>query len=156
MVPADAVASTPLERLHVRHTVGLADPIRVADIAPAQRLEDGLPQALDEYIAVQGISYFKIKVQGDPEADRMRLRRIAALLDDRAPGYRVTLDGNEQYHDPSEFDALVAAIEADVRLSTLWSNTLVIEQPLERSIALDAAHTAGIRQLCRRKPVIST
>jgi hypothetical protein len=154
MQAVQALAARPVTTMLVRHTVGLADPIRVTDIAAADRLEDGLPQALDEYIARQGIRYFKIKVNGDLEADLDRLVQIASLLDQAAGDYHVTLDGNEQYRDMEPFLALLDRLEGDGRLARFYSSVLYIEQPLERSIALDPNLADGIGQVSARKPML--
>src|SRR5439155_473731 len=83
------------EQLHIRHTVGLVDPITAAD--RRERVGDGLPETLEEVVAAYGHAYFKLKVAGDPVADVARLGAIAAVLDRLAEPYHVTLDGNEQY-----------------------------------------------------------
>ena len=151
--PAQVIAPRPLGQVYVRHTVGLVDPIRLADIAPAERLEDGLPQALEEY-AAQGIAYYKIKVNGDLGADLERLRAIAALLDGRGSPYRSTLDGNEQYGDMDSFLELLGRVEEDERLRRFWASVLYIEQPLERGAALDPGLEAGIRSAAKRRPML--
>ncbi|MBW3595945.1 MAG: mandelate racemase [Planctomycetes bacterium] len=153
--PADWLPAAPQQRVFVRHTIGLADPLTTAEIPPEDRLHDGMPQALEEYLADSGVRYFKVKVSNQLDRDLERLRTIAALAENRwGADYRATLDGNEQYKSAEEFDRLIDAIESDAKLGTFWSNVLVIEQPLERKIALDADHTAGIRELGKRKPVI--
>src|SRR5262249_20894451 len=43
---ADLLPQSPLTQVLARQTVGLADPLLDADVAPAERLDDGLPQAL--------------------------------------------------------------------------------------------------------------
>ena len=65
----------PLGRLHVRHTVGLIDPITAADVR--EPVADGLPETLEDYLERDGIRYLKIKVGGAPEADLARLEAIA-------------------------------------------------------------------------------
>lgn len=154
-VPNDWLPKMPTSRINVRHTVGLGDPLTPAEIAEEDQLQDGFPQALEQYLERLGIRFLKIKVANQLDSDLARLRTIAELME-KACGsdYRVTLDGNEQYHDPEEFDQLVDAIQGDLQLQTLWRNTLVIEQPLERSIALSPNHTSGIRRLGQKKPVI--
>ena len=123
----------PLERIHVRHTVGLADPITAADLR--EPIGDGLPETLEQVVRAHGVRYFKIKVSGDADASLERLRSIAAVLDRLAGDYRVTLDGNEQFPDAgSAADFLSRA--ADLR--SLWSRTLWVEQPVERGAALSA------------------
>jgi hypothetical protein len=155
LAPRDWLPAEPLREVWVRHTVGMADPLTAAEIAPQARLDDGLPQALEEYVAQTGTRYFKIKVANRAEEDLARLAAIAAVVErQRGADYRVTLDGNEQYKSAGEFAALLDAIERTPALATLWANTLVVEQPIERGVALDAAHAAGIRELARRKPII--
>ena len=83
----------------MRHTVGLVDPIVAADQAPGERVNDGLPETLEEVVRHYRGRYYKLKVGGDIEADLDRLTRIAAVLDRGAGDYRATLDGNEQYDD---------------------------------------------------------
>ena len=148
-----ALASAPLEALSVRHTIGLIDPIRRSDIPPEAELGDGLPQSLEEYIETQGIRYLKIKIGGDARADFERLASIAALLAERRiNGYRVTLDGNEQYGD---MDALVGLLERVEReLPELYASLLYIEQPLDRAVALDPALAPLIEQVSVRKPML--
>lgn len=150
--PGAVLAEAPLARLHVRHTIGLADPITVGDIADEDRLDDGLPQSLQEYVERQGLTYFKVKVNGDLENDMQRLTAIAALLDARDMGYKVTLDGNEQYRDMADFIELVDHIEAE--LPHFFRSILYIEQPLERSVALDPALESGIRAMGVRRPML--
>ena len=150
--PAAVLGSMPLPRVHVRHTVGLADPIATDEIRPEERLDDGLPQSLEEYIERQGLSHFKVKVDGDLVGDLERLTAIAALLDRSDAEYYITLDGNEQYRDMENFIELVAGIETG--LPRFYESILYIEQPLERSIALDPALEDGIRAVGARRPVL--
>lgn len=152
---SDWLPRQPESSIFVRHTVGLGDPLTAADIRADERLSDARPQALEEYVRQTGTRYFKVKVANNLEADIERLKTIASLIE-RARGddYALTMDGNEQYGDASEFDALIEAISSTPELQTLWRRTLVIEQPLDRSIALDPRHTAGVRALGRHKPVI--
>lgn len=152
---AEWLPPQPLDSIYVRHTVGLSDPLTAADIGPDERLNDGFPQSLEEYVQQTGLRYFKIKVSNRLDHDLQRLAAIASLIERHRGGdYRLTLDGNEQYPSAESFDALIAAIVSRPELQTLWANTLLIEQPLARDIALDERHTAGIRRLSQTKPVI--
>ena len=152
---AEALPDRPLHSVFVRHTIGLADPLTAAEISSDERLDDGFPQALDEYLQRTGIRYLKIKVSANLDHDVERVRVIANLAE-RYLGdtYRVTLDGNEQYQSAAQFVELIDALQHDDDLRALFRNTLAIEQPLERNIALDDSHTQGIRDLCQTKPVI--
>jgi hypothetical protein len=143
------------ESVAVRHTVGLLDPIVAGDVPGDGWLRDGLPQTLEECVAVHGLRHFKLKVGGRADADVDRLARIAATLDRLiADEYLVTLDGNEQYKSMADFAALVEAIAATPALARLWRSTAFIEQPLDRGIALDPAATEGLGALGRRVPII--
>lgn len=155
LAPCDWLPREPRQSVWVRHTVGLGDPLTAADIPANERLDDGYPQALEQYITRTGTRYFKIKVSNHLEHDLQRLATFAALVERHLGNdYRVTLDGNEQYDRAEDFDLLMESMRAAPVLQTLLQNTLAIEQPLARHIALDAGHTAGIRALCQWRPVI--
>lgn len=138
----------PRRRIFVRHTVGLSDPIDGTEEAP--RVGDGLPETLEEVVGATGVRFFKVKISGDLKETLARLRRVAAALDRWAGSYRVTLDGNEQFHTTEEVGRLVDALSADPILGRFWRRTLWIEQPLERGAAL--ARPLG--EVARRKSFI--
>ncbi len=153
--PSDWLPPKPRDSIYVRHTIGLSDPLTAGDIPLDERLDDGLPQALEEYVERCGLRYLKIKVSNQLERDIERLKMIAAIVQrHRGDQYGVTLDGNEQYNNASDFDGLIESIRGEPALQALWSNVIAVEQPLERGIALSAEHTGGIRELSRTKPVI--
>jgi len=133
-LPGFLAALPAPDHIDARHTVGLGDPLTADEIAAP--LGDGLPQSLDQVIAANGHRYFKLKLSGAPEADLDRLRRIVAVLDDRAPGYRATLDGNEQYPDAATLGALLDGLERDATLASLRAGLLFVEQPIARAVAL--------------------
>jgi hypothetical protein len=126
----------PAERIAARHTVGLVDPITAAD--HKQRVNDGLPETLEEVIARYGHRWFKLKVGGDVKADVERLGAIAAVLDRIVGPYHASLDGNEQYEDAGGALELWQAVKAQPRLERLASSVLFIEQPIKRQNALSS------------------
>jgi len=142
----------PLERLHVRHTVGLVDPITAADIA--EPVDDGLPETLEDYLERDGIGYLKIKVAGALADDVARLEAIAAVLARCARPFRITLDGNEQYKTPADFLGLIERVKGSGKLEQLWRQVLFIEQPLDRAVALEPDVKPALEALSREKPVI--
>jgi len=153
--PKDWLPESPIRSVYVRHTIGLGDPLTRGDIRPEDVADDGFPQALEEYVVQTGTRYFKVKVSNNLDVDRQRLIDIAAICERHLGNdYRLTLDGNEQYKQADQFDALIEHLRSTPELETLLANTLAIEQPLDRKIALDEAHTAGVRDLGRWKPVI--
>ena len=140
----------PADTLHARHTVGLVDPITAADQPAGSRLDDGLPETLEDVVAAYGHTYFKLKVGGDVAADVVRLTAIAGVLDRLAESYVVTLDGNEQYASVDEALALWRAIESTPALRRLAASILLIEQPLARKSAL----VSDVGALGAARPVI--
>jgi hypothetical protein len=143
----------PLARLHVRHTVGLIDPITAADRREAA-VDDGLPETLEDYLDRDGIGYLKIKVSGRLDEDIARLEAIAALLERRDRAFHISLDGNEQYRHPDDLLDLVARIKAEPALERLYAQIMFIEQPLDRTVALDPSVKPTLAVLARDKPVI--
>lgn len=124
---------TPGASIAARHTVGLVDALTEAEVS--ERVGDGLPESLEAAIDVYGLTWFKLKLGGDADADIDRLVRIAAVLD-RLPDYRATLDGNEQFKDAATVSALLDRIEAEPRLARLRAAILYLEQPIHRAAAL--------------------
>lgn len=126
-----------LERVAVRHTVGMDDQVEgeggVADINENA-----------------GARYFKLKLNGDPENDAARLIRIGAELATLPHDYSVTLDANEQYADLAALGALVERLDRDAALKPIATKLLYIEQPMPR----DSFRKAPLGALSRRDIII--
>jgi hypothetical protein len=138
----------PAQTIHARHTVGLVDAVTQAE-TEGKRIDDGLPESLEEVIAAYGHRYFKLKVGGDIEEDLQRLMAIAAVLDLRLQPYQATLDGNEQYRDLEAITELWRRMGEEPRLTRLQSSILFIEQPIARERAL----SESVAALSDRVPV---
>jgi hypothetical protein len=110
---------TSPDRVMVRHTVGMMDAL------------DTLPAVYRE----TGCRYFKLKLSGDPAADRARLAAIANAL--QGIDYRATLDANEQYATLEGLKTLCDALDDDDALQSLRTRLLYIEQPLPRDRTFD-------------------
>ena len=143
-------ARRPADTIDARHTVGLVDPITAADQAAGHRVGDGLPETLEEVVAVYGHRYFKLKVGGDVARDVDRLTAIARVLDRTDAPYFATLDGNEQYDTIDGAVALWEAMEKTPALARLVASVLFVEQPVTRAHALERDVTA----LAARRPVV--
>jgi hypothetical protein len=139
-------ALKPASRLAARHTVGLVDPITSQE----KKLNDGLPETLEEVIERYGHRWFKLKVGGEVKADVERLGAIASVLDGIAEPYHATLDGNEQFADVEGILQLFKRIKTEPRLKRLASSIVFIEQPVKRSHAL----SGDISALADEIPVI--
>ena len=110
-----------LERVAIRHTVGLDDKVE-GEGGVADRHENA------------GARYFKLKLNGDPAHDADRLIRIGNELAGLPYDYKVTLDANEQYADLSALATLVDRLDRDNALRPVASKLLYIEQPMPRDI----------------------
>ena len=110
-----------LERVAIRHTVGLDDRIEG---------EGGVADLREN----SGARYFKLKLSGDPDADAARLIRIGRELLTLAHDYRVTLDANEQYADLDALGVLTARLDRGSALKPIASKLLYIEQPMPRDV----------------------
>ena len=140
----------PGATIELRHTVGLVDPLTAADRPASERVNDGLPETLEEVVSYYRGRYYKLKVGGDIKADLDRLSRIASVLDASAGEYRVTFDGNEQYDDVDGIVELWRRVEEMPALTRMVKATLFIEQPIKRAAALGRPVTA----LAEYRPVI--
>jgi hypothetical protein len=110
-----------LERVAIRHTVGLDDQVEGTG---------GVADANEN----AGARYFKLKLNGDPQHDAARLIRIGSELATLPHDYSVTLDANEQYADLAALGALVDRLDHDSALKPIAAKLLYIEQPMPRDI----------------------
>lgn len=110
-----------LPRVAIRHTVGLDDRVEG---------EGGVADPSEN----SGARYFKLKLNGDPEADAARLARIARELTTLPHDYGVSLDANEQYADLAALSALIDRLDRDSTLQPIAAKLLYIEQPMPRDI----------------------
>jgi hypothetical protein len=110
-----------LERVAIRHTVGLDDQVEGAG---------GVADTKEN----SGARYFKLKLNGDPKADVDRLIRIGKQLATLSRDYSVSLDANEQYADLAALGELVDRLDRDSELKPIAAKLLYIEQPMPRDI----------------------
>jgi hypothetical protein len=111
-----------LDRVAIRHTVGLDDRI------------EGTGGVADRHETTDA-RYFKLKLNGDPDADAARLTRIGNELATLPHPYSVTLDANEQYADLAALAALSDRLDRDGALKPIATKLLYIEQPMPRDIS---------------------
>ena len=145
----------PLTELQIRHTVGLADPLTDGEIPAAEKIDDGLPHSLLGNINAYGLTHFKIKLFGNLETDRDRLRELTSLFAMEAPPeYRVTIDGNEQYSDIGEFREHFLSHRSDPDIAPIFDHLLFVEQPIHRDCALEDHVKDGFEKWNEAPPVI--
>lgn len=137
--PRDVLPPTPNDRVILRHTIGLGDPLSNGEKQQGDNPQDGLPFTLQENIEAYGLRYFKIKLSGDLATDRERLTEIASIVN-RAVGLeaRFTLDGNENFETIGQFrEAWRGLLDAKALRDFFGRSLLFVEQPVHRSRALD-------------------
>jgi hypothetical protein len=153
--PSDLLPDNPQSRVIARQTVGLADPLVAHEIPRAERLHDGLPQALDECIPRYRLKHFKVKVSGNAEQDAERLRRVSAVIREHAkPGFAFSLDGNEQFHGLDEFRTFWEKIVRSEKLAQFFEHLMFVEQPFHRDVALRADVLSGLADWRERPAMI--
>ncbi|MEK6808866.1 MAG: enolase C-terminal domain-like protein, partial [Nanoarchaeota archaeon] len=117
----------PRNEIRVLHTVGGGDIIYNSEVKESYK--DGVPQTLEAWIKEEGLSAFKIKLKGNPDADSDRIERIYALAND-IPDlryFRYSLDANESY-DITRLKKLMDWLSKKPFFGAL----LFVEQPLSR------------------------
>ena len=152
--PADCLPDEPTSRAAVRHTVGLSDPLVAAAMDPEDRLADGLPQALDEYVERNGVDHFKIKLSADEQRDATRLARIGSVLEESSlESWFCTVDANEQYESVRAFKTQWERHADDPSLAAVLDAVAYVEQPLPREQAL-TTETGDVLTAWAERPAI--
>lgn len=123
------------DRIAIRHTVGLSDPLRETDVTDAP--SDKLPVDLETILRVYGVKALKIKTAGNIRADIQRLMKIKALTDALGITPIMTIDANESFTSGADFVTWVQEVLADDEVGEwIRENLEVFEQPFHRSVAL--------------------
>jgi hypothetical protein len=145
----------PLKKIIARHTVGLADPLTNGDIPANEKLNDGLPQSLEDCIKAYGLTHFKIKLSGDVDHDLARVRALAKLIPPLTKNhFAFTLDGNENFKQIDPFQQLWRTLGSDANLKSFISKSLFVEQPLHRDVALSDETKNAHAKWTDRPPMI--
>jgi len=151
MYPDRFLSAKPKATMPLYHLVGALDPLTVDDIR--QRVEDGLPETLEQWLQTDGISHLKIKLAGnDLDWDVGRIIEVNRVADLVAPErkWRVSLDFNEQC--PNE-DYVLDLIERIERLSRpALERVQYIEQPTPRDLTQRTEMT--VHRIARLRPIV--
>lgn len=145
---------TPRSKVVVRHTVGMLDPLRVADVDAGDRVDDGLPQALEEDLDAYGGRWLKVKVGAGVDRDRARLLDLARFCSERGEALGFSLDGNEQYEDLAEVAELLESVAAEPQGARLLEQLVWIEQPLSRAVTFDASRHRALGRVSKFAPLL--
>ena len=129
--------SRPAPYLHLYHSVGASDPLD--SLEGAHALEDGLPQTLAEWIAAEGLTHFKVKLNGDDlrlDVNRMvEIERVVSACQRKRSvrDWKYSLDFNEGCRD---VDYLLDFLgETEMRAPSVTDRLQYVEQPTSRHLA---------------------
>jgi L-alanine-DL-glutamate epimerase-like enolase superfamily enzyme len=130
----------PLPSLPVYHLVGALDPLDNA----LPRLKDGLPETLAEWIAADGLTHLKIKLNGDNldwDVDRvLHVERVATQAQKHrgCERWHYSLDFNERCQNVAYLLEFLAKIKE--RANAALTRIQYIEQPTARNLKANPAN----------------
>jgi L-alanine-DL-glutamate epimerase-like enolase superfamily enzyme len=148
------VPTAPRVTTPVFHSVGASDAIEPADLKV--RLDDGLPNTLAEWIARDGLTHFKIKLNGGNEAqDFDRITRIDRVVRQAMPArgvrqWHYLLDFNEGCPDVGYLLALLRRVREATPDG--FARIKYVEQPTSRDLARDRGNV--MHEAAKLLPVV--
>lgn len=148
------VSATPRPAMPLYHLVGALDPILESDIS--ERINDGLPETLPEWIVDDGLTHIKIKLNGD-DLD-WDVRRVLGV-DDAASSAQLqrsvlewcySLDFNERCANAEYVLEFLREIESNS--PGAFNRIQYIEQPTARDLKANPDNT--MHEVAKIKPVV--
>lgn len=144
----------PKQRMPLYHLVGALDPLTDGDIS--NRINDGLPETLPEWINFNGLTHLKIKLNGD-NLD-WDVDRVTAI--DQVTAEAQAKRGCQQWHYSLDFNEKCANVEyvleflrkVEERAPEALGRAQYIEQPTHRD--LKANPNNKMHQAAKIKPVV--
>ncbi len=148
------ILQDPKPRIAIFHSIGALDPLVEADLT--QRLNDGLPEALPEWINYNGLTHFKIKLNGnDLDWDLDRVVRIDRIVNESLRKRGVTdwaysLDFNEKC--PNVGYVLEFLHRLKEKTPSGFDRIQYLEQPTARD--LEAHRENTMHEAAKLRPVV--
>ncbi|HEY2934550.1 MAG TPA: enolase C-terminal domain-like protein [Acidobacteriota bacterium] len=152
--PDRYVLKVPVPLLPVYHSVGALDPIVESDIKA--RLNDGLPETLPEWISYNGLTHFKIKLNGnDADLDVERIVKIdrtvtETLARQNVKQWKYLLDFNENC--PSVGQLLDVLRRVKEKTPAGFQRIQYVEQPTARDLKKHRSNT--MHEAARLCPIV--
>jgi L-alanine-DL-glutamate epimerase-like enolase superfamily enzyme len=148
------VSREPKPTMPLYHLVGALDPLTDADVK--ERPHDGLPVTLGEWIAADGLTHLKIKLNGDDlDWDLQRVLGVEAVTAEAQARRGVTawhysLDFNERCRDVGHLLDLLHRLKE--RSPAAFERVQYVEQPTARDLA---AHPHNVmHEAAKLRPVV--
>lgn len=144
----------PIDRVPLFHSVGASDPLLQSDIKKV--VSDGLPQALPEWIRYNGLTHFKIKLNGgNREQDIARILGINRILEqsltaEARRNSQYLLDFNEGCENVGYLLEVIEKVKAEAPDG--FNRIQYIEQPTKRDLKSDSKNL--MHEASRLRPVV--
>jgi L-alanine-DL-glutamate epimerase-like enolase superfamily enzyme len=148
------VPAAPRPAMPVFHSIGASDPLDSSDVRA--RIEDGLPNTLEEWIPRDGLTRFKIKLNGgDLAADFDRVVRIDRIVTRmqtarRVADWKYLLDFNEGCPNVAYLLEFLRRLREATPAG--FDRILYIEQPTARDLQKDRGNV--MHEAARLRPVV--
>jgi len=148
------VSAEPKPRMPLYHLVGAVDPIFPSDIR--QRVDDGLPEDLPEWIRYNGLTHLKIKLNGDNlqwDIDRVLSVDRAATETQRDLGistWYYSLDFNEKCPNVEYLLECLRCIQEKAPAG--FERIQYVEQPTARDLKANTRNT--MHAASRLRPIV--
>ncbi len=148
------VLPDPKPRMPLYHLVGAVDPIFDADVK--KRVGDGLPETLPEWIAFNGLTHFKIKLNGEDlgwDVDRVVQTDRACEEAQRKRGLErwvYSLDFNEKCRSVGYLLEFLAKLQE--KAPRAYDRIQYVEQPTKRDLEADRKNV--MHEAAKLKPVV--
>jgi len=144
----------PKARMPLYHLVGALDPLTDADLSA--RVGDGLPETLPEWIAADGLTHLKIKLNGDDLA--WDVNRVLSIEGVAAAAQAAR--GCSQWHYSADFNEKCADVEylldflarVEEGSPQALARLQYIEQPTNRDLRANPANR--MHRAAQLKPVV--
>jgi L-alanine-DL-glutamate epimerase-like enolase superfamily enzyme len=148
------LARQPQARMPLYHLIGALDPLEEGDVS--KRIGDGLPETLPEWIAYNGLTHLKIKLNGDDlgwdVARVVRIDRVAGEAQGRRGLSRwfYSLDFNERCANVAYLLELLAKVKEQSPAG--FDRIQYVEQPTARN--LQANRDNVMHEAAKVRPVV--
>lgn len=152
--PDRYILKEPKQQMPLYHLVGAVDPLAVSDIQ--QRVGDGLPETLGEWIDFNGLTHLKIKLNGEDlgwDVERVvRVDRIAAETQQRRGVSRwfYSLDFNEKCENVGYLLDFLRQVQQQAPQG--FERIQYIEQPTQRDLKQHRHNT--MHEAAKLRPVV--
>ena len=148
------VSPEPRPRMPLYHLVGALDPLTDADVK--ERVNDGLPETLGEWIRADGLTHLKIKLNGDDlgwDVDRVvGVDRVAEEVQRRrgVTDWVYSLDFNERCKDVGYLLDFLRLLRE--RAPAGYDRVQYVEQPTARDLKANPGNR--MHEAARLRPVV--